>query len=169
MKYRGIASPPAIKSIFLHAAVLPLLFFVPVCIGLLSHALAWEGALLCLLIPFAWIATGMSIAYANAYVRFEMDENGIGNRHIFFKWEEIERLELITVNLTPKWQRRPWWHSELDSLICLGNPVSGEMGKQNKKKAVFLTISQRNLLRLKECNNGKSARVDEFIELYLKT
>jgi len=164
MKYRGIASPDTVKLLLWE----PLIFVLfPGVLILFSKDFTWGEKLLYGLCIYLTLFMISAFLTRNAFVIFKMDESGIGNKHIFLKWENIETIKLVAVDFT-SYHVGPAWRTPLSSLICLGNPVSGGIFKQKKKKAVFLTLSQRNLLRMKSCNNGKSARVDEFIELYLK-
>ena len=98
----------------------------------------------------------------NAFIRFWADEEGLHNKYLHLKWEDISTYELFEVtydlNLTLK--------IPCPSVICFGKPNNKKFWKQNPKECVFISISPSHMQLLEKYGKGKSKAIDEILQRY---
>ncbi len=155
----GFASPGIVR----YCISLPLVFWV---ISTFLILLLTKPVDIFLLTASALLnAVAFLIAYLfnrNAFVRYEINENGIKNKYTAIAWDEI-RSVAWTDDITIGKYRGP--KIEVDAVFCI-NGAGGSFYIQDPESSVFLTKNQKNFDALRRYGCGKSAILDEFLDMY---
>lgn len=160
MKYHVFACP----ALIWRSVLIPLSFFA-FFIGVLALSSAWNW------IPFfsvisIIICLIVYVILQNAYCRIVLDEEGVRNKYLCLKWEELNDCTLSSVRLN-EWKL--WPTVELDSVICFGPPSPYSFLWQNKKTHIFIALNAKNLKIMHVLANGKSRAVTQLWDRYSET
>jgi hypothetical protein len=149
-EYRCLASP---KTAFW--TLITLLLFGSMVIWSLSDGFYVGAVIVSLPIVFSlwWNRNAFSITH--------MDREGIHNRHIAIRWEEIEEFKLFDLFYrdTDKWfSRNPY-----ATVVGIGSFSDNYFYFQSTKKAVFFTLSKKNLEMIEHFCENKNEAVEDLV------
>ena len=165
MKKRYIASPHAVAYCLLIILIVTFPSWI-----LCAFKIA-EQSIAILLIPTGMSCVFFGIFYAffhNAFCVCTLDEEGIKNRHLTLRWEDVDKIELISGADLFKY-RFGFWKIECPSLICFGTiQDQSSFWSLSSRYTLFLAISQKRLKMMRTLGGGKSEQLDRFLEYYIE-
>lgn len=114
-----------------------------------------------------WFFVGLYFLLGKCMMRIYISEHGIGNKHIFLSWEEIDEIGRYYVYRLD-YSRWPQMTGEraLDSVIGIGNTEERHFFFESAKEKVFFAINKEIFAALEECGRGKSKIIDEILERF---
>ena len=163
MRYRNIASPRTMINIG-YPVFFVLAFILIVLI--ISGKFFW----LAIILPIAAISLFVLMSpkkYRNALCMFEMNEEGISNRQVSFRWEEIEQISIAIEELPRHGGARGLLPKSDETFriyfVCIGSQKTEYLSNLSPKEVVFFSLSKQNVRMLQKFGSGKSAKIDAFL------
>lgn len=161
MRYRNIASPRTMINIG-YPVFFVLAFILIVLI--ISGKFFW----LAIILPIAAISLFVLMSpkkYRNALCMFEMNEEGISNRHVSFRWEDIKQISVAVEELPRHFYRNYTREGQVFQIyfVCIGSKETGYLSNLSPKEVVFFSLSKQNVRMLQKLGGGKSAEIDAFL------
>lgn len=92
----------------------------------------------------------------NAFSITHIDSEGIHNRHITVRWDEIKDFKLFDI-------RSRGVKTPLETIVGIGMFSGDYFFSQNTKKAVFFSLSKKNLEAIEQFCENKNEAVEDLI------
>lgn len=101
------------------------------------------------------------IFYKNSYIRTYVNKYGIGNRYIFFKWNEISSYKLKVMGYNGFGRKAVF--SKPGDAICLGDTSESDFWHQDLKKCVCFELNKKNLEILSKLCEEKNETILDIL------
>ena len=112
------------------------------------------------ILRFAFFAFLLFCFEFNVISQYRITENGVENRLIRIKWEEIRECEVFY----PERLTRNFFKKEYPPVICIGDLKEGSFFVQNKTKCVFVPLTEYNLELLSRHCKDRNTKISNFLK-----
>lgn len=97
--------------------------------------------------------------HRNAFGMTCIDSEGIHNRHLTIRWEDIKEFKLFDVRLKEALiDTKP-----LETVVGIGTFSGDRFFSQNTKKAVFFSLSKKNLEAIEQFCENKNEVIEDLV------
>ena len=159
MKYKTFTSNSIVAYYFWGPIVLFLPIFLLFCLGASSSGFIDNlTSFSFVFVGYLHIALTAFLINYNYFLVVTVDSEGIKNRNIKLKWDEIQHIDMVAYELF-KYKIIPT--VEIDSLCISKEPI--KPSRFGSSKCIMLEINKKNLAVLKKYSNGQSRILEEYI------
>ena len=159
MKYKTFTSNSIVAYNFWGPIIVILPIFLLVCLGASSSGFIDNlTSFSFVFVGYLFIALTAFLINYNYFLVVTVDSEGIKNRNIKLKWDEIQHIDMVAYELF-KYKIIPT--VEIDSLCISKEPI--KPSRFGSSKCIMLEINKKNLAVLKKYSNGQSRILEEYI------
>ena len=109
------------------------------------------------------------ICYNKAFMKVTITNEGIGTKHLFLTWEEIDKCGEYDVYDLEEYKlkkRLTYGIIKFPLILGIGNTEGKNFLLASRNEIVYFAVDKETFAALEECGRGKSKIIDEILDRF---